>query len=212
LTSEIEGPYHADVKRKLILLGFALVPTFALMCEASEMNWLSVKNTDWKVRTDKTERPDVGLSTLEFTNNGSLKADGLLYSIAGKNGPVGFALVEAGAEVDGSAYETLCFEFGGTPAGAHFQVLLKDDQSNQPNGTLTFQHDFVATSEKRSHCFALSEFAPTIRGAAAPGFILNRTSLRYFSLQISRSSQVEPLLSISPIKFTFSLSGVIQFR
>lgn len=193
-----------------LTLMLPIIVSFA--AQASESPWFSFSGIDWKVRTDKTERPGVGKSTLEITGDNDLQGSGLLYAIAGKKGPVGFALVEIVAEANASAFNGLCFDFTGGPTGSHFQALLKDDQSDQPEGTLTFQRDFMATAEKKTYCFSFSEFTATIRGAAVSNFSLNRKSLESFSLQISRSSQKEPLLSISPLPFDFTLSGKVRFR
>lgn len=175
---------------------------------APETNWFSVADVQWRVRTDKSERPEIGASTLVLQlDQNSLKAQGLLHALPGKRGTVGFALVEANIPVDASAMHDICFRFTGMPSGAHYQVLLKDAQWDQPNGTLTFQSDFVASGEEQNICLPLSSFVATIRGAKVSGFVLNRQSLRSFSIQISRSRLEEPLLSQNPLPFQFTLEG-----
>jgi len=170
--------------------------------------WFCVANVEWRVRTDKTERPEIGASSLELEAGNPLKAQGLLHALAGKSGTVGFALVETQVPADASAFRDVCFRFSGEPSGAHFQVLLKDDQWDHPKGTLTFQSDFVASGKLENVRLPLSSFVATIRGAAVPGFVLNRRAIRTFSIQISRSRLEEPLLSQAPLSFRFTLEGV----
>jgi hypothetical protein len=177
---------------------------------SSQTMWFSAENVEWRVRTDKTERPEIGASSLAVAVEKTVRAHGLLHALQGKRGTVGFALIEAQALVDASATRDLCFRFSGGPCGAHFQVLLKDDQSDQPNGTLTFQSNFVATGKSENICLPLLGFVATIRGAEVPSFVLNRRALRSFSIQISRSRLEGPLLSQSPLSFWFTLEGEVQ--
>lgn len=163
------------------------------------------------MRTDKTERPEIGASSLELTVEKTVQAKGLLYALPGRRGKVGFAVIETQVPVDASTYRDLCFRFFGEPSGAHYQILLKDDQSDHPSGTLTFQSDFVATGKSESVCLPLSDFVATIRGSQISGFTLNRKAIRSFSIQISRSRLEEPLLSQSPLGFSFSLHGELLF-
>ncbi len=174
--------------------------------------WFSSPEVDWRVRTDKTERPEIGLSTLELEVDDAVNGEGMLYALPGKTGKVGFALIEAQAPVDAAAYRDVCFRFSGEPKGAHLQALLKDDQAEQPRGTLTFQTDFVASGEVQDICLPLSRFVAHIRGTAVSGFVLNAHSLRSFSIQISRSRLEEPLLSQSPLGFQFALRGDVRLR
>lgn len=177
---------------------------------SSETTWFSVVDVDWRVRTDKTERPGIGASSLKVAVEKTVAAEGLLCALPGESGPVGFALIEAQVPVNASAMREVCFHFSGWPSGAHYQVLLKDDQSDHPNGTLTFQSDFVATGKSESICLPLSGFVPTIRGRRVSGFVLNRQAIRSFSIQISRSRLQEPLLSQSPLGFYFTLGGEVR--
>lgn len=177
----------------------------------SETTWFSAVDVEWRVRTDKTERPDVGASSLEVAVvENTVQAHGLLHALPGKIGPVGFALFEAQVPVNASAIRDICFHFSGWPRGAHCQVLLKDDQWDHPKGTLTFQSGFVALGESEKVCLSLSRFVATIRGAEVPGFVLNRRALHSFSIQISRSRLQEPLLSQSPLSFRLSLEGEVR--
>lgn len=177
------------------------------------MNWFSVSDVEWTVRTDKTERPAIGKSTLEVSVGDSVHATGLLYALPGRKGPVGFALIEAPVPADASRHGEICFDFSAEPVGLHFQALLKDEQADQPQGTLTFQRDFLVTAPGRQRwSFPLSEFRATIRGTPVSGFALQRQSIRAFSLQITRSSQQPPFLAQSPLPFAFSLAGEVRFR
>lgn len=180
---------------------------------SSETAWFSVVDMEWRVRTDKTERPEIGASSLEVAVvEKTVQAKGLLHALPGKTGKVGFALVEAQVPADASAIRDVCFRISGGPSGAHYQVLLKDDQSDHLNGTLTFQSDFVVTGMSESFCLPLTGFVATIRGSEVSGFVLNRQALRSFSIQISRSRLEEPLLSQSPLSFRFTLEGEVRLR
>jgi len=191
--------------------GLALVTS--VFAGTSGTVWFSPPEVDWRVRTDKSERPDIGLSTLELEVDDAVRTQGLLYALPGKKkGKVGFALIEAPEPVDATAFREVCFGFNGGPRGAHFQVLLKDDQAEQPDGTLTFQSDFVASGEAQDLCLPLSNFVAHIRGAKVSDFVLNKRSLRSFSVQISRSRLEEPLYSQSPLGFQFGLQGDVRLR
>lgn len=192
------------------LLESLLAIVASVFAGPSATTWFRVVDVEWRVRTDKTERPDIGASSLELEVEKTAQAQGLLHALPGKVGPVGFALIEAEVPVDASAMGGICFRFSGGPSGAHYQALLKDDQSDHPKGTLTFQSDFVTSGKSENICLALSGFVATIRGAEVPGFVLNPRALRSFSIQISRSRLEEPLLSQSPLEFQFTLSDEVR--
>ncbi len=176
----------------------------------SETTWFSAAEVEWRVRTDKTERPEIGASALEVEVGKTVRGKGLLRALPGKLGPVGFASIEAQVSVDASGMPGVCFQFGGGPSGAHYQILLKDDQSDHPNGTLTFQSDFVVSGKIEKICLPLSSFMATIRGAPVPRTVLNVRRLQSFSIQISRSRLKEPFLSQSPLSFWFIIEGEVR--
>ena len=54
----------------------------------SQTTWFSSLDVEWRVRTDKTERPEIGASSLEVVVEKTVQAKGLLHALPGKSGTV----------------------------------------------------------------------------------------------------------------------------
>lgn len=143
----------------------------------------------WKLKNDQTERPGVGKteSSIEKTPE-YLKMKGLLASLEGLGGRVGFSLIETAITKPIQRSEGLVFKVKGT-SGAWFSVLVKDRQSQQPEGVLTFQRDFETDGTEMEIVARWEEFIPKIRGKQVQGFELDLFSVHSLSFQISRSQQ-----------------------
>jgi len=158
----------------------------------------------WKLKNDQTERPGVGKteSWIEKTP-GHLKMKGLLASLEGLGGRVGFSLIETAITRPIQRSEGLGFKVKGTP-GAWFSVLVKDRQSQQPEGVLTFQRDFETDGTEMEVVVRWDEFVPKIRGKKVQGFELDLFSVHSLSFQISRSQQQKWYETV-PLEFELAL-------
>ncbi|NBV51043.1 hypothetical protein EBR78_07485 [bacterium] len=158
----------------------------------------------WKLKNDQTERPGVGKteSWIEKTS-GHLKMKGLLASLEGLGGRVGFSLIETAITKPIQRSEGLVFKVKGTP-GAWFSVLVKDRQSQQPEGILTFQRDFETDGTEMEVGVRWDEFVPKIRGKKVQGFGLDLFSVHSLSFQISRSQQQKWYETV-PLEFELAL-------
>jgi len=166
-----------------------LLATILLVVNQQRIPLLYPYEADWLLKNDKTERPGVGktISSIEQDKTHVLMK-GQLASLPATNGRVGFSLIETHVprSVDGS--EGIIFSGRGTES-AIFSVLVKDDQWNQPEGTLTFQWNFETNGKSQTFFAKWSEFTPTIRGKKVSGFSLDLTTVHSLSFQISRSHQ-----------------------
>lgn len=150
---------------------------------------IKVSKAFWTLKNDKTERPGVGETISQLERTGShFVMKGLLASLPGSWGRVGFSLMETAITKPIQKTEGIVFKAKGTE-GAWFSVLVKDRQSDQPNGTLTFQWDFEANGTETEYVALWKDFTPKIRGKSAPGYELDLYSVHSLSFQISRSTQ-----------------------
>lgn len=158
----------------------------------------------WELKNDKTERPGVG-KTESFLEKTPLhiKMKGLLASLPGSWGRVGFSLIETAVTKPIQRSEGIVFRVKGTE-GAHFSLLVKDRQSDQPGGTLTFQWDFEAFPQTTEYFAKWEEFIPKIRGQKVDGFELDLFSVHSLSFQISRSQQ-QKWKDTDPLEFELEL-------
>jgi hypothetical protein len=163
---------------------------------------LSTVEADWSIKTDKTERPQVGASvaTLLKTEN-ELQFQGTLAAIEGNGGLVGFAFIEAPVSQDLSQYKYIEFYAKSKDPKVVYTLTLKDEQAQQDAGTLTFEQEFVVGTEWTKVKLPLNQFTPKIRGRVVDRFQLDLGLVRSLSFQINRSKQ-EP---DSPIPLEFGL-------
>jgi hypothetical protein len=186
----------------LLLLSMLLLHT----SHAHSRIWLSAANASFRSGSDLTDRPDVGKSTISFTQTvDGVHATGLLYALQGREGPVGFAYVASDTPVDATQYSAVELWFKGGPKGTKFQVLVKDDQENQPQGILSFKSKlFEATENPDIVKLDFKDFIGDIRGRSYPDFKLRLDKIKTFQVQLTRSTQV---LSTVPLPFNFSITG-----
>lgn len=166
-----------------------IIATILLVVNQQQIPLIYPHEVNWLLKNDKTERPGVGKteSRIEQDKNHVLMT-GLLASLPASFGRVGFSLIETEVQKSVDASEGIVFSGRGTER-AIFSVLVKDQQWNQPDGTLTFQWDFETNGE-RQHFFAnWDQFTPTIRGKKVSGFKLDLATIKSLSFQISRSHQ-----------------------
>ncbi len=156
---------------------------------------------DWSIKTDKTERPQVGSSeaTVLKTEN-ELQFQGKLAALEGNGGLVGFALVEAPLDQDLSAYKYIEFYARSKPSIV-YTLALKDEQASQDTGILTFDQEFVVGTDWTKVKLPLKNFRPMIRGRLVDGYHLHLERSRSLSFQINRSKQS----ANSPIPLNFAL-------
>jgi hypothetical protein len=158
----------------------------------------------WELKNDKTERPGVGKTESSWEKTAlHVSMKGLLASLPGSWGRVGFSLIETAVTKPIQRSEGIVFRAKGTES-AHFSVLVKDRQSHQPQGTLTFQWDFEAQKETTEYFAKWEDFVPTIRGQKVEGFELDLFSVHSLSFQISRSQQ-QKLKDMVPLEFELEL-------
>jgi hypothetical protein len=158
----------------------------------------------WDLKNDKTERPGVG-ETESFLEkkDGNVIMKGLLASLPGSWGRVGFSLIETAITKPVQKSMSLKFRIQGTE-GLWASVLVKDRQANQPEGTLTFQWEFEVKPEATEFVAPWSEFVPTIRGKKVSGFELDLFSVNALSFQVSRSQQ-KKWYETAPLEFELKL-------
>ena len=158
---------------------------------------------DWSIKTDKTERPQVGSSeaTLLKAEN-ELQFQGELAGIEGREGLVGFALVEAPLSLDLSGYNYIEFYARSKEPRVVYTLLLKDEQASQDTGTLTFDQEFVIGTDWTKVKLPLRNFRPMIRGRLVDGYQLQLHQVRAISFEITRSKQSAD----SPIPLNFALN------
>jgi len=143
----------------------------------------------WKLKNDKTERPGVGETESEIVKSAELVSmKGLLASLPGGSGRVGFSLMETVITKPIQRSEGILFEMSGTN-GLWVSVLVKDRQAETMDGTLTFQWDFEVKEERQSFTALWKDFVPTIRGKQVQGYVLDLFSVQSLSFQVSRSKQ-----------------------
>jgi hypothetical protein len=143
----------------------------------------------WKLRNDKTERPGVGeTESWVEKKNAHVVMKGLLASLPGSWGRVGFSLIETAITKPIQRSEGLVFTAQGTE-GLWASILVKDRQSNQSEGTLTFQWDFELKNEAQEYVAFWKDFIPKVRGKQVSGFELDLFSVHALSFQVSRSQQ-----------------------
>ncbi|MBP5972927.1 CIA30 family protein [Brasilonema sp. CT11] len=163
---------------------------------------VSTVEADWLIKTDKTERPQVGASVATLLKaQKELQFQGTLAAIEGNGGLVGFAFVETPLSQDLSQYKYIEFYAKSKEARVVYTLTLKDEQTQQDAGTLTFEQEFVVGTDWTKVKLPLSEFQPKIRGRLVDRFQLDLKQVRSLSFQINRSQQ-EP---DSPIPLEFAL-------
>ena len=166
-----------------------LIATIFLVLNQQQVPLLYPHEAAWNLKNDKTERPGVG-KTESWVEHGtdSVRMTGKLAALPSQMGRVGFSLMETNISETLANSEGIVFSGTGTK-GAIFSVLVKDKQSEQPQGTLTFQWDFETNGEKESFFAPWREFSATIRGKKISGFHLDLNTIHTLSFQISRSHQ-----------------------
>lgn len=163
---------------------------------------LSTVEADWSIKTDKTERPQVGASVAKLLQaENQLQFQGTLAAIEGNGGLVGFAFIETPLSQDLSQYKYIEFYARSKEPKVVYTLTLKDDQAQQNSGTLTFEQEFVVGTDWTKVKLPLSQFTPRIRGRLVDNFQLDLGRVRMLSFQINRSKQ-EP---DSPIPLDFGL-------
>ncbi|MBD2777323.1 CIA30 family protein [Iningainema tapete] len=163
---------------------------------------ISTVEADWVVKTDKTERPQVGSSEATLRKSDQeLQFQGELAAIEGNGGLVGFAFVETPLSLDLSEYKYIEFYARSNDPTVVYTLSLKDDQAIQDAGTLTFEQEFVVGTEWTKVKLPLSHFRPKIRGRVFDNFQLRLEQVRSLSFQINRSNQAAD----SPIPLHFTL-------
>ncbi len=157
---------------------------------------------DWSIKTDKTERPQVGSSeaTVLKTEN-ELQFQGELAALEGNGGLVGFALVEAPLDQDLSAYKYIEFYARSKEPSIVYTLALKDEQASQDTGILTFDQEFIVGTDWTKVKLPLRNFRPMIRGRLVDGYQLHLDRAKSLSFQINRSKQSAD----SPIPLNFAL-------
>jgi len=161
-------------------------------------------NAFWILKNDKTERPGVGETESSIEKKeGHISMKGLLASLPGSWGRVGFSLMETAITKPIQKSLGLKFRVQGTE-GLWASILVKDRQANQPEGTLTFQWDFEIKPESTEFNAPWSEFVPTIRGRKVSGFELDLFSVKALAFQVSRSQQKKWYETV-PLEFELKL-------
>lgn len=192
-----------------------LVVAFILLClmnsslASAEVNHfedprltVSTVEADWSIKTDKTERPQVGASVATLLKaEKELQFQGTLAAIEGNGGLVGFAFVETPLSQDLSQYKYIEFYAKSKEARVVYTLTLKDEQTQQDAGTLTFEQEFVVGTDWTKVKLPLSQFQPKIRGRLVDSFQLDLKQVRSLSFQINRSQQEAD----SPIPLEFGL-------
>lgn len=166
------------------------IPSMIYTLESSQKKELLLPvKAFWELKNDKTERPGVGetKSWIEKKNS-HVFMKGFLASLPGSWGRVGFSLIETAITKPIQRSEGLVFNLRGTE-GVWASVLVKDRQSEQQEGTLTFQWDFELKNDVQEYVAHWQEFVPKIRGKEVSGFELDLFSIRSLSFQIARSQQ-----------------------
>ncbi|MBW4635140.1 MAG: CIA30 family protein [Iphinoe sp. HA4291-MV1] len=169
---------------------------------------LSTVEAEWSIKTDKTERPQVGSSeaTLLKAEN-ELQFQGTLAAIEGNGGLVGFAFVETPLFQDLSGYHYIEFYARSKDSRIVYTLTLKDEQAEQDSRTLTFEQEFVVGTEWTKVKLPLSHFQPRIRGKVVDSFQLHLEQVRALCFQINRSKQEAD--SPVPLEFVLDVgSGV----
>lgn len=163
---------------------------------------LSTIEAHWSIKTDKTERPQVGSSEATFLKaDNELQFQGELAAVEGREGLVGFALVESPLSLDLSGYTYIEFYARSKDPSVVYTLLLKDEQAAQDAGTLTFEQEFVVGTEWTKVKLPVRNFIPTIRGRLVDGYQLHLNQVRSLSFEITRSKQSAD----SPIPLQFAL-------
>jgi len=158
----------------------------------------------WSLKNDKTERPGVGKTESEIRKkDGRIQMLGLLASLPGYWGRVGFSLMETAITKPIQRSEGLSFQMRGTE-GVWASVLVKDRQAHQTEGILTFQWDFEVKNGVTQYEVAWKDFVPTIRGKEVSGFELDLFSVTALSFQVSRSKQKKWYETV-PLEFELEL-------
>ncbi len=197
-----------DMRKKLVVASIFLCLMNSSFASAQISNFedprltLSTVEADWLIKTDKTERPQVGSSSaILLKAEDELQFQGELAAIAGNGGLVGFAFVEAPLSLDLSAYKYIEFYAKSKDPGVVYTLTLKDEQAQQDTGTLTFEQEFVVGTEWTKVKLPLSHFRAKIRGRIVDNFQLDLQRVRSLSFQINRSNQEAD----SPIPLQFAL-------
>lgn len=191
----------------LCLMNFSFASAQASHFEDPRLT-LSTVEADWLIKTDKTERPQVGSSsaTLLKTQD-ELQFQGELAAIAGNEGLVGFAFVEAPLSLDLSPYKYIEFYARSNSPGIVYTLSLKDEQAHQDAGILTFEQEFVVGTDWTKVKLPLSAFRAKIRGRLVDKFQLELEQVRSLSFQINRSNQ-EPDSPI-PLQFVLDIGSQV---
>lgn len=172
--------------------------------EGKAVPLLNPAKSFWTLKNDKTERPGVGETESTLAKkDGRVLMKGFLASLPGNWGRVGFSLMEAAITKPIQRSLGLKFRVQGTE-GMVASVLIKDRQSNQPEGTLTFQWDFEVKSEPTVYEAPWSEFVPTIRGKTVSEFELDLFSVHALAFQVTRSQQKKYYETV-PLEFELKL-------
>jgi hypothetical protein len=105
-----------DMRKKLVVASIFLCLMNSSFASAQISNFedprltLSTVEADWLIKTDKTERPQVGSSSATLLKaENELQFQGELAAIAGNEGLVGFAFVETPLSLDLSPYKYIEF-------------------------------------------------------------------------------------------------------
>lgn len=180
------------------------IATIFLVLNQQQIPLVYPHEAAWVLKNDKTERPGVGKTESWIENKQDhIRMKGLLASLPATFGQVGFSLMETEITKSVSNSKGLIFSGRGTP-NAVFSVLVKDKQWNQPQGTLTFQWDFVTNGEQQTFTASWDDFVSKIRGKEVAGFTLDLNSVHSLSFQISRSQQ-KTLLDVVPLEFEWEI-------
>ncbi|MDF5724502.1 MAG: CIA30 family protein [Rhizonema sp. PD37] len=169
--------------------------------EDSKLILLTVEAA-WSIKTDKTERPQVGSSeaTLQKTESG-LQFQGELAAVESSMGLVGFAITETPLSLDLSPYKYIEFSAKSKNPKVVYTLSLKDEQAHQDSGILTFDQEFVVECDWTKVKLPLKNFRPIIRGRRLEDLELHLEQVRSLSFEIDRSKQSPD----SPIPLNFVL-------
>ena len=180
------------------------IATIFLVLNQQHVPLLFPHEAHWTLKNDKTERPGVGKTESYIEQDVEfVRMKGQLASLPSTMGRVGFSLMETNITQTLIGSEGILFTGTGT-SEAIFSVLVKDNQSDQPQGTLTFQWDFQTDGEKKTFFAPWKDFTATIRGKKVSGFQLDLNSVHSLSFQISRSHQKQGYDTV-PLEFEWEM-------
>jgi Complex I intermediate-associated protein 30 (CIA30) len=181
------------------------------------------KAAQWETSTDAIAR-NSGSNSVVFIEPNSpgqtldpgIRMLGVLGSIAGGSGPVGFVRVTTEVNVNAAAFDSIALPIEADNPELVITVLLQD--SSQLGSSEWFEATISPGSDRMTGVGEASkdssvrflDFRRFFRGREVAGPQIDKASIRGFGIQLARSTQTDILRNGGDIEFALVLAGMVS--